>query len=84
MPHFHIDYSANLEEAIDMRALCEAIRAEAAQIDAFPLAGIRVRATCVDYHAMADRRGRVSGIGGLRRLARLAGTGKARHPAEGR
>jgi len=56
MPHFHIDYSANLEEAIDMRALCEAIRAEAAQIDAFPLAGIRVRATCVDHHAMADGR----------------------------
>lgn len=54
MPHFHIDYSANLEEAVDMGALCEAIRAEAARIEAFPLAGIRVRAVRVDHWAMAD------------------------------
>ncbi len=54
MPHFHIDYSANLEGVVDMGALCEAIRAAAADIDTFPTAGIRVRATRVDYVAMAD------------------------------
>ena len=54
MPHFHIEYSANLEDAVDMAALCEAIRAEAAAIDTFPMAGIRVRATRVDHYAMAD------------------------------
>lgn len=54
MPHFQIDYSANLEEVVDMGALCEAIRATAASIDAFPLAGIRVRAMRVDHVAMAD------------------------------
>lgn len=54
MPHVHIDYSANLEGAVDMGALCEAIRAVAAGIDAFPTAGIRVRATRVDHVAMAD------------------------------
>lgn len=54
MPHFHIDYSANLEEVVDMAALCEAIRAEASRIEAFPMPGIRVRATCVDHWAMAD------------------------------
>ncbi len=54
MPHFHIEYSANVEEAVDMGALCEAIRAEAASIDAFPMPGIRVRATRVDHVAMAD------------------------------
>lgn len=54
MPHFHLDYSANLEEVVDMAALCEAIRAEAAQIDTFPRAGIRVRATRVDHYAIAD------------------------------
>ncbi|PYG28801.1 5-carboxymethyl-2-hydroxymuconate Delta-isomerase [Pelagimonas varians] len=54
MPHFHIEYSANLEPAVDMGALCEAIRAEAAQIDTFPMAGIRVRATRVDHYSMAD------------------------------
>ena len=36
MPHFHIEYSANLESEIDMAGLCEAVRAEASLIDAFP------------------------------------------------
>ncbi len=54
MPHFHIEYSANLETVVDMAALCEAIRATAAAIDAFPTAGIRVRATRVDHVAIAD------------------------------
>ncbi len=54
VPHFHIDYSANLEEVIDMAALCEAIRAEAAGIETFPVAGIRVRAIRADHVAMAD------------------------------
>ena len=48
MAHFHIDYSANIEEVIDMAGLCEAIRICAASIETFPLAGIRVRATRVD------------------------------------
>lgn len=54
MPHFQIDYSANLEEIVNMSALCEAIRDTAAQIDTFPTAGIRVRATRVDHFAIAD------------------------------
>ena len=54
MPHFHIDYSANLEADVDMGALCETIRAAAAEIETFPTAGIRVRATRVDHLAMAD------------------------------
>ena len=54
MPHFHIDYSANVEQLVDMSALCEHIRATAANIDAFPTPGIRVRATRVDHVAMAD------------------------------
>lgn len=54
MPHFQIDYSPNLEDVVDMGALCEAIRAEAAQIEAFTMAGIRVRATRVDHVAIAD------------------------------
>lgn len=54
MPHFQIDYSANLEAVVDMGALCEAIRTRAAMIETFPMAGIRVRATRVDHVAMAD------------------------------
>lgn len=54
MPHFHIEYSANLEKVVNMGQLCEVIRAEAAAIETFPMAGIRVRATRVDHFAMAD------------------------------
>lgn len=54
MPHFQIDYSGNLEEVIDMGALCEVIRAKAAGLEAFPMAGIRVRASRVDHYAIAD------------------------------
>ena len=54
MPHFQIEYSANLEEVVDMSALCEALRATAADIETFPMPGIRVRATRVDHVAMAD------------------------------
>ena len=54
MPHFHVEYSANLDDKIDMGGLCERIRATAAGIDTFPLAGIRVRAVRVDRYAIAD------------------------------
>ena len=54
MPHFQIDYSANLEAVVDRGALCEVIRARAATIETFPMAGIRVRATRVDHVAMAN------------------------------
>lgn len=54
MPHVQIDYSANLEALVDMGALCEALRATAAGIEAFPMPGIRVRAIRVDHYAIAD------------------------------
>ena len=54
MPHFHVEYSGNLEDRIDMDGLCECIRATAARIDTFPMPGIRVRATRVDHYAIAD------------------------------
>lgn len=54
MPHFHIEYSGNLDGVVDMGAFCEAIRAAAAEVEAFPMPGIRVRATRVDHYAVAD------------------------------
>ncbi len=54
MAHFHIDYSANLEDIIDIAALCEAIRAYAETSQTFSTAGVRVRALRVDHYAMAD------------------------------
>ncbi|WP_164660078.1 5-carboxymethyl-2-hydroxymuconate Delta-isomerase [Tropicibacter sp. Alg240-R139] len=54
MPHFHVEYSGNLADRVDMDGLCECIRATAAAIDTFPMPGIRVRATRVDHYAIAD------------------------------
>lgn len=54
MPHFHIDYSANLEDRLDIAGLCRAIRDAAAETGVFPVAGIRVRATACTHVVMAD------------------------------
>lgn len=54
MPHFIVEYSANLEPEVDMGAFCEAIRAAAAEIETFPMPGIRVRAFRADHVAIAD------------------------------
>ena len=54
MPHFQIEYSANIEDLVDISALCDAVRAAAAKVQTFPLAGIRVRAVRVEHFAIAD------------------------------
>lgn len=54
MPHFHIDYSANLEERMDIAAFCEAVRVAAVETGLFPLPGIRIRALKADHVVMAD------------------------------
>ena len=54
MPHLMIDYSANVEPDVDMGAFCDTLRDVATSIDAFPLAGVKVRAVRVDHYAIAD------------------------------
>ena len=54
MPHLIIDYSANVEPDVDIGRLCNTLRDVAASIDAFPLAGVKVRAVRVDHYAIAD------------------------------
>ena len=54
MPHFQIEYSSNIEDVVDISSLCDAIRTSAAKVQAFPLAGIRVRAVRVEHFAIAD------------------------------
>ena len=54
MPHLMIDYSANVEPDVDIGGLCNTLRGVAASIDAFPLAGVKVRAVRVDHYALAD------------------------------
>ena len=54
MAHFHIDYSPNLAERMDIRGFCVAIRDAAAETGVFPVAGIRVRAIPAAHVVMAD------------------------------
>ncbi len=54
MPHFIIEYSANLEDVIDMSAFCDQLRRTAMTIEAFPDAGIRVRAIAARHYSIAD------------------------------
>ena len=54
MPHFHIDYSANLEERMDMAGFCTMLRDAAMETGLFPLAGLRIRALRADHVVMAD------------------------------
>jgi 5-carboxymethyl-2-hydroxymuconate isomerase len=49
-----IDYSANVEPDVDIGGLCNTLRGVAASIDAFPLAGVKVRAVRVEHYAIAD------------------------------
>ncbi|MFZ2100414.1 MAG: 5-carboxymethyl-2-hydroxymuconate Delta-isomerase [Oricola sp.] len=54
MPHIMVDYSANMEEAVDIAALCEVLRRTGIETGVFPMAGIRVRAFRADHVAIAD------------------------------
>ena len=44
MPHIIVEYSANLEEDVDLADLCDVLRASAAAQEIFPETGVRVRA----------------------------------------
>jgi len=54
MPHFHIDYSANLEARLEISGLLTVLRDAAMETGIFPLAGIRIRATACDHWIIAD------------------------------
>ena len=54
MPHFTIEYSANLEARVDMARVVEVVRKAAVETGIFPLGGIRVRAVRCEHYAIAD------------------------------
>jgi len=54
MPHFTIEYSANLDAHIDMAKVVEIIRQAAVETGIFPLGGIRVRAIRCEHYAIGD------------------------------
>jgi 5-carboxymethyl-2-hydroxymuconate isomerase len=54
MPHFTLEYSANLDARIDMGKVVEVVRKAAVETGIFPLGGIRVRAIRCEHYAIAD------------------------------
>jgi 5-carboxymethyl-2-hydroxymuconate isomerase len=54
MPHFTIEYSANLDDRVDMGKVVEIVRKAAVETGIFPLGGIRVRAIPCEHFAIAD------------------------------
>ncbi len=54
MPHFTIEYSANLDKRVDMTEVVEIVRKAAVETGIFPLGGIRVRAIRCEHCAIAD------------------------------
>jgi 5-carboxymethyl-2-hydroxymuconate isomerase len=54
MPHFTIEYSANLDQRLDMAKVVETVRKAAVETGIFPLGGIRVRAVRCEHYAIAD------------------------------
>jgi 5-carboxymethyl-2-hydroxymuconate isomerase len=68
MPHFTLEYSANLEDRVDIGKVVELVRVSAIETGIFPLGGIRVRAIRCEDYAIADGRPGLSFLAMLLRL----------------
>ena len=56
MPHFTLEYSANLDTRLDIGKVVEIVRKAAVETGIFPLGGIRVRSVRCEHYAIADGR----------------------------
>src|SRR3982750_924245 len=54
MPHLNIEYSANLDEVLDIQALVDRIHETALETGIFPLGGVRTRAEARNYFRIAN------------------------------
>ena len=54
MPHFRIEYSANLDARADIQRLCEVVREAALATGVFEIGAVRVRAFRAEAYAVAD------------------------------
>jgi 5-carboxymethyl-2-hydroxymuconate isomerase len=54
MPHLNIEYSANLEEVLDIQALVDKIHETALSTGIFPLGGVRTRAEPRNHYRIAN------------------------------
>lgn len=54
MPHLNIEYSANLEDSLDVQALVDRIHLTALETGIFPLGGVRTRAEARKFYRIAN------------------------------
>lgn len=54
MPHFSMEYSSNLDGAVDFAALCRLVHQKIMETGLFELGAIRVRAIRCEAYAVAD------------------------------
>ena len=54
MPHLNIEYSANLDQALDIQALVDRIHETALETGIFPLGGVRTRAEPRNHYRIAN------------------------------
>lgn len=55
MPHMAIEYSANLDESVDIQGLCTLVADTILETGLFEIGAIRVRAYRAEAYAIADR-----------------------------
>jgi 5-carboxymethyl-2-hydroxymuconate isomerase len=68
VPHFTIEYSADLDKRVDMGKIVEIVRQAAVETGIFPLGGIRVRAIKCEHYAIADGNPKLSFLDMVLRL----------------
>lgn len=54
MPHLSVECSRGLTGMVDMDAFCKALHGAMLEIEAFPVAGIRIRVHVADHAIVAD------------------------------
>lgn len=54
VPHLIVDYSANMQDRLDVAAFCDGLRRAAIATGVLPMAGVRVRAIRADHVSIAD------------------------------
>jgi 5-carboxymethyl-2-hydroxymuconate isomerase len=57
MPHLIVEYSANLDDQIDIQKLIETLHQAALRTGVFEVAAVRTRAERRDYYVIADGHG---------------------------
>jgi 5-carboxymethyl-2-hydroxymuconate isomerase len=57
MPHLIVEYSSNLDQAVDIPALLRAVHAAALATGVFPIGGLRTRAERREQYVIADGHG---------------------------